>query len=164
MTLARALSTVSDLWERSRGGRLPSGLLGDSPIVARGDGYPVARVAVVDHYISFLLYFHLPFPPGFFFSFSRVELCFHPLSFSLPSFLHTGCWSHHPLEQRSPLSIPPALSSFFSISIFGLRQTWETSFGTSTPALSLLLRVFIRSGPAFGVLSGASFSGISLGE
>ena len=90
-------------------------------------------------YISFLPYFHLSFPPGLFFPFSRVELCFYPLSFSLPSFLHTGCRSQHPLEQRSSSFISLPLSTPVS----DIKQTWGTSFGTSTPVLWLSLRAFV---------------------
>ena len=53
-----------------------------------------------------------PFLQGFL-SFRQSRTLFLSTFFSLPSFLHTGCWSRHPLEQRSSLLISAALSSFF---------------------------------------------------
>ena len=105
-------------------------------------------------YIPFFLCFHLPRFYRAFLSFQQSRTLFSSTFFLLPSFLHTGCWSHHPLEQRSPYFISAAFSSFSSISIFDIKQTWETSFGTSTLVLSLSLRVFVS--PSSLLLPGSS--------
>ena len=59
----RTLPTCLDqLWECSRGYRLMSMLLGDSPIVARGDGYP-ARPTSCGQSSLYTLLSLLPPPP-----------------------------------------------------------------------------------------------------
>ena len=81
-------------------------IVGDQPAVVTvrsllGNRHPSIARVLTGRFIPFFLYFHLS-SSGLSFSSSRVELCFHPLSFSPPSFLHTGRWNLHPLEQRSP--------------------------------------------------------------
>ena len=148
--IGRTLSTVLGRWERPRGGRPASIKVAWRPDRCAGRRLPgtgsFGLVWVVE--ALYILPSLLPplLSPRAFFPFSRVELCFYPLSFSLPSFLHTGCWNHHPLEQRSPSFISLPLSA----PIFDIKQTWGTSFGTSTPALSLSLRAFVS--PLFSLL------------
>jgi len=109
-----------------------------------------------------------------FFSFTSISPVLTGLSFlsaeSNSVFIHSLFFPSHRLlespSSRAALSTVDFCRTFqhLPVSILDIKQTWETSFGTSTPVLSLSLRAFIPSGPGFGALSGASFFGISSGE
>lgn len=138
-----------------------------------------------------------------FFSFTSIFPVLTGLSFlsaeSNSVFIHSLFFPSHRLlespSSRAALSTVDFCRAFQHLSapIFDIKQTWGTSFGTSTPVLSLSLRAFVSptspsgppasstnhcspdysclreylqipSGPGFGALSGASFFGISLGE
>jgi len=123
MPLACILSTVLDLWERGRGDNSRQNRLETARSTSlHSDGYLAAGPPFTCDSALYILPPLLPplLSPRAFFPFSRVELCLYPLSFSPPSFLNTGCWCHHPPEQRSPSFTSTARYSFSSISIFHL--------------------------------------------
>ena len=112
------------LWERVCGPDLRQGSLATRSSHGNGNsGRLPGRLRAGSRSLYILLSFLPPPPsPGLFFPFSRVELCFHPLSFLIPSFLRTGCWSSHPLEQCSPSFTSTAPYSNFSKSNLDNRQ------------------------------------------
>lgn len=108
------------------------------------DGYAVAVRPAVDLYISFLLYFHLPFPQGFsFLSAESNSVLIHFLFHYLLSFTQAVGITILSSSALHRSFCRTFRYSFSSISIFDTKQTWETSFGMSTPVLSLSLRVFV---------------------
>jgi len=136
-----------DLPERSRGCTyVPTRVNGSWRRVRslhNGDGYPRGLVWVRALYILLSFTSTSPFLQGFSFLPAESSSVFIHFLFHHLLFFTQAVGVIILLSSALHRSSSTAFSSFRSKSILDSEQTWETSFGTSTPVLLLSPRVFV---------------------